>query len=228
MIMRTRTKAELGRELLEQILALQASCENYDKGMHWEAKRIAAVLYVLLHDGGGPVTSLLTQIGVKKSFEYLSTAAKPGLEAPVSLVMIRVRPLEFIMYDPLCFEAASEPWPWQKNLAFDRWWSEAVFMSKSGKRLARRDLVNSMRSRDGGGHYDASLENDPVYAEMKDTIATYALQIAAQNMPDAQKFFKSEMPAMLNAHQAAIRQIAYEFLKSFGMHWGKVTGAPVP
>src|SRR5262245_34753110 len=67
-----RARSELIILIEEQRQALAASCQNFDRGNEWEAARLATCVFTLVHDGG-PITSLLTQLGLRAPLRFVST-----------------------------------------------------------------------------------------------------------------------------------------------------------
>jgi hypothetical protein len=65
-----QTTDELFSHLREQLYFLQASARSYDQGIEGEAKRLAVVLRILLHDRGRNSHSLLGSIGVKETLLF--------------------------------------------------------------------------------------------------------------------------------------------------------------
>ncbi len=80
-----KTEAELREELREQVAALRASSAAYDAGERWEATRLAATAYILLHDGGRRSQSLLTRLNLRRELSFISSV-KP--DAPLPLAKI--------------------------------------------------------------------------------------------------------------------------------------------
>ena len=59
-----QSKVDLEDHLREQISFLRASADSYDSGFKGEAKRLAVIIRVLLHDTHKS-TSLMTLLGIK-------------------------------------------------------------------------------------------------------------------------------------------------------------------
>jgi hypothetical protein len=214
-----RSAAELQQEAAEQLACLRASCKAYDGGAIWEAKRIAAALYILLHDGRKPIRSILTQLGLRENFQYLSTAGLVTERVPVALVMVRIAEWG-ATFEPLCIDPAR--WGFFHDLPFHDWWKEPIFRSSDGRVMTRNDLVIAFRNKDGGGHYDHAIDDD-VYVQFRthDGMSTFRHQLplipAAAEHPVPEK--------IPNAHGAALRQIAWELDFSLGRA-GLTPGSP--
>lgn len=69
-----RSQDDLKKALQTQIAALGASCAAYDNGAEWEAARLAVAVYLLVHDGGKKDVSILTQLNLRGSLRYVSSA----------------------------------------------------------------------------------------------------------------------------------------------------------
>ncbi len=62
----TKTKADLEKELVDQVSFLVADCQNYDHGLIAAGKRIALSLWSLLHHTEkGPSKARLEQFGLR-------------------------------------------------------------------------------------------------------------------------------------------------------------------
>src|ERR1700730_8897144 len=68
-----QTQVDLERHLREQHQFLLRSAAAFDQGFEAEAKRLATVIRVLLHDTASS-RSLLSQLHVKKTLKYVDTA----------------------------------------------------------------------------------------------------------------------------------------------------------
>src|SRR5690349_5992615 len=115
------TQTDLEGHLLEQISFLQTSCESFDNGFDGEAKRIAVVLRVLLHDTGSS-HSLLGQLN-KKGTQFLSAALpyeQTSLSPHGGLIMVAAKGKESK------FVALLDDVPFSRWHSFDDWWKEAV------------------------------------------------------------------------------------------------------
>lgn len=203
-----RSDEELVEKLTTQMKALRSSAAAYDKGELWEAERLAATVYILLHDGAGRTKSLLGQLGKKNSLQYVSTSRgfrcefagwgskliSPEAYPPTPLVVVRMND-EGVNFAPLC--EAMDP-SWSRLLPFSRWYDEAVFKTASGRELSRKNLIFSLRSQDGGAHIDAHLRDEAYVGLFKD--ASPQLRAGGKPIP--------------GAHFATMRQITWELEKT--------------
>lgn len=195
-----RTHQELVQELRNQLAALRKSCAGYDEGDEWEAPRLATVVYTLVNDGPRKGVSVLTQLGIRDRIPFASYAVPnpPGNLAP---------------WAPLCmvhFHGAAEYIPKLnerpadlRRVNFKRWWAEPVFENAAGKLLTRMNLVFHLRSKDGGGHFDAELPPSS-YLEMRTNALGFGFGIEGQKL----------QPMRPTAHLASMRHIAFEVEQS--------------
>lgn len=199
---------------MEQISALRSSCQAYDSGTMWEAKRIATTIYVLVHDGKRNSRSLMSQLQVRDIRLYFSTqhpdpALLPG-HAPLIAVQISGESARCVALRDEALNVS-----WVRWLPFEEWWTETIYMSQAGMRLTREDIVRTFRDQDGGGHFDPVLRNE-AYAELRDYNFERAMSAfdpsILKALSDVQRVaMKKGTPF---AHSAAIRQIGWEFLYS--------------
>ena len=162
-----RTPQELEDALAEQVSALASSCKAFDAGDQWEAKRLATTLYTLLHDGGRNSRSLLGQIG-RKEILYTSSCCgvnDSNLQADEPLTLMWLSSVGAV-HLPIKAEIA-EVVGGYKQLKFGKWWDEAVFKDMSKRRLSRKNLIFSLRSQEGGSHFDHKVR-DAVYKGYKE------------------------------------------------------------
>ena len=196
-----QTEEELRSHLKEQIQFLLRSAQSYDEGFLSEAKRLAAVIRVLLHDTQSS-TSLLTLLK-KKGMLFYDTALDydPRNFAPtMGLIMMRLGPDGAAYVPPL---DDGPPKRYLKGkIPFEKWWNKIVFVDTKGNKLTRKDLVLAVSNKDGGAHVDPEL--DKAYADL--TRFKSLGWVFVSN--GVEKDF-STRPEL-----ASIRQITHEVLKS--------------
>ena len=147
-----RSRDDLLVELHEQLAALRSSSAAYDSGTLWEAKRLATVAYVLLHDGGRNSCSLLGQLGLKGQF--LSTVRRLD-SPPLPLAIIKMEMGKGATFAPFLAEHSTE-----KNfLSFNKWYEEIVFENGHLKQK-RKNLIFTLRSQAGGAHVDSEIKDE--------------------------------------------------------------------
>jgi hypothetical protein len=192
---------DLLQHLKEQIFFLQASSLSYDRGFISEAKRLAVVIRVLLHDTSQS-QSLLSQMN-KKGIFFFDTAShyEPrNLLAYSGLAIIAVGQ-ETGSYIPR-FSIPPRPGLGSpKLLPFNEWWESIVVVDMNRNRFSRRDLVLSLCNKDGGAHIDPKL--DVAYAALT--------RNASMGM-----IYKTPSTSGLveSIEFASVRQIAHEVLMS--------------
>lgn len=154
--------ADLENHLREQISFLQASANAYDAGFKGEAKRLAVVIRVLLHDSSHSI-SLMTQLGIKGT-NFLDTSLDTSydydpqnLVSFTGLVLIRKFPggAEFVPRCKLPPKPKGEP---IKFVSFNDWWNKVVIVDKQKNKFKRCDLVLALSNMMGGAHVDPKLD----------------------------------------------------------------------
>jgi hypothetical protein len=195
------TKVDLTREELEvhlkdQLQFIQSSTESYDFGHVGEAKRLALTLRVLVHDTKHS-KSLLKQLDVRDTVEWLSTATPPrpgSMIAHSGIVAIAHRADGKADYIAMLDKVASH-----RKLSFQEWWNEPVFTNQT-ESMSRSRLVLVAADQDGGGHVDPKL--DAAYAHLKQEALGFTVEENGKRQ------------LLRGAEAAAIRQIAHETLKT--------------
>jgi hypothetical protein len=156
-----RPRAELIQLLADQRRTLASSCENYDKGGNdWEAPRLAATVFNLVHDHGR-IKSSLTRLGLKAGLRFVSSNRvspnEPGVLTMVPpLLVFGGKGLEPIL--------GRGPPDWVRMVQFHTWWEELIY-EDAGLSLTRKRMVFSLRNQDGGGHVGELT--DPAYIKFK-------------------------------------------------------------
>jgi hypothetical protein len=151
------TREELVDRLREQLRFLERSGEAYDEGYHDEAKRLAVVIRVLLHDTNSS-RSVLGLLGVKDQLKFTDTAGEiepENLLSTPGLVMFRMGGGEAEYVPPL-----DDLTPPRQNppRPFDEWWTMHVTKDANGNLFARKDYVLSVANKEGGAHVDPQLD----------------------------------------------------------------------
>jgi hypothetical protein len=205
-----KSAAELKQELEEQLLALRSSCENYDKGNLWEAKRIAGVISILLFDGGKNSKSLLGQMSLKNDLLLISSATVFPEDEDTILVSFTANRLTVIEmgsgiagYVPKC-SLPPDPLNFNRWLKFEDWWIEIVFGGPNGNSLDRKTVIQTLRDQDGGAHVDEGNTNQDYYsAKLK---GDRSWQFVVHDGSSGQEIVKP----ISNAIFATARQIGWE------------------
>lgn len=196
----SHTKEELLGYLQEQIGFLISSTNSYDSGFEGEAKRLAVVIRVLVHDTSKS-TSLLTWLHAKDIGFYDSGV---DYEPEHSISHSGLAIMEFspsgarycAPLDDLPPESSKD-----KKVSFDEWWNKVVYADDEQNILTRKHLVLNVANKEGGAHIDPKL--DEAYANL-----------SRFNSP-AWKFIRNGVPEDFKNSPvlANIRQIAHEVLK---------------
>jgi hypothetical protein len=136
------SRDDLLEQLREQVAFLERSAASFDQGFQDEAKRLATVIRVLVHDTSASL-SVLGQLGEKAKLQFLDTAATISPENLVGtpgLVMFHVSASQShgdVQYDPR-LELS-----WRRDAkAFDAWWTDPVTKTPSGSLFSRCDYVD--------------------------------------------------------------------------------------
>jgi len=191
-------KKEFKAHLKEQITFLSRSAAAFDEGFESEAKRMAVVIRIFIHDTKFS-TSLLTHLK-KKDILFYDTANEydPYNLAPtIGLVCMQCGPEGAKYIAPLDDNIRVQ----NKKVPFEKWWEKIVIADTKGNKLTRKDLILSITNKDGGAHIDKKLDEDYANLIKLNTIGW--------------KYFSGELEGnMQGAELASVRQITYELLKS--------------
>jgi len=152
----TRGHAELVALLKEQMGFLRSDAMAFDAGSLATAKRIAAVLRILLHDKGRQV-ALLSQLGVLESLRFLDTATPldPGQLGWPALLQMRLTP------DGPTFVPSLGRGDRRPDRPFQPWWNDPLDRLPDGRLFSRSDYVLGFAEREGGVHVDPAV--DPLH-----------------------------------------------------------------
>lgn len=192
-----QSQDDLKKHLAEQLYFLRASADSYDAGYEAEAKRIAVVIRVLLHDTSSS-TSLLSQLGIKDSIDFYDSALIDGhgmMLGGASLVVIPGGGGNAIAF----FD--DSPPGTSGYVKFTEYWSRPV-LDAGGQSFTREDLVKSVANQDGGAHVDPSL--DEKYANLSRN-DSFGWKAGTRD---------SNMAPVGIVELASIRQIAHELLRT--------------
>jgi hypothetical protein len=198
----TQTRDELLGHLKAQIAFMQKSASSYDNGFEDEAKRLAGVIRVLVHDTSQS-TSLLSLLD-KKNIKFYNSASSfnPRNIAPyISLTMMKLSPEGAFHVAPL--DGGPPVRSRTDKISFRLWW-EGMFVikDKNSETFTRKGLVLSTANMDGGAHVDPHL--DKAYANLS-RFNSLGWQVFRNNVEDN---FKNSPVS------ASLRQIAHEVIKT--------------
>ena len=184
--------------LEEQIAFLQNSAIQFDEGNHFEAKRMAVTIRVLIYDGGKG-TSLLGQMRLSKKMRFLSTAIRfdeKNLLTQQCLLQMVVDD-KSARFEPVLKDGVG------RLLKLNEWKNEIVICDLNRRTYTRWDLINLLANKDGGAHVDKNI--DDKLLPLKDpTISGWYIR------DDAGK----EIPVKNDIVYCSMRQMTFEMLKS--------------
>jgi hypothetical protein len=206
-----RSQENMIRTFQEIYEGLCLSNESYDKGFVGEAKRIAVVIRVLVHDTDSS-KSLLRQLR-KKDMPFYST---PDPYSPGNLLseylglfvrMSIVNDSPVMTYEPILDDLPPER-RWAQ-FPFKKWWEEQR-MIRDQKRVVftRKDLVLELANKAGGAHVDPKITHK--YEEL-----SYNNSIGVRMLSSLPK--ESTFPEH-GPEYAALRQIGHEVQKTLEAH----------
>jgi len=200
-----KTPDELLADLKEQIAFMKQSASSYDNGFEGEAKRLAVVIRVLVHDTANSV-SLLTSMNKKNINFYDSASDYNPNRVVVSHSGLVLKRFTFPQGGGE-YKAPLDDLPpsMSKNrkVNFDQWWDTKIVIRDNQKNtFTRKDLVLTVANKEGGAHIDPNL--DQAYANLS---RFHSL---------GWKFFRSDVAEDFknNPVLPSIRQIAHEVLKT--------------
>ncbi|MEK4083749.1 hypothetical protein [Psychrobacillus sp. FSL K6-1415] len=197
------TEFDFKEHLKEQIEFLQLSSISYDNGFDSEAKRLAVVCRVLLHDT--PQSKSLLNLLNRKSIDFYDSSypynAK-NLIPHMGLLKLENKSGEgaYSRYMPLLDNLTNI----QRNRkrSFKSWWEKAIILEDSNKSpFSRKDIVIGLTNKDGGAHVDPKLSQK------------YSNLTRQNSVGWRFRDGDSESP-VLGSELASMRQIAHEVLKT--------------
>lgn len=203
------SKQDLLNHLHENIGFLKKSSESFDSGFIAEAKRLAVVIRVLVHDTGRS-KSLLSQLDYKNSMEFYDTAIKynpDNLAEHVGLTCYKFQSEGSSHFAPL---EMSKEMPGRSNsfVDFNHWWNEIIIKDGNGIIYSREDLVKFLANKDGGAHVDPKINKD--FKELKKD--EHGTRLGWVDVKNTDKGILKKGISDIDLH--SVRQIAYELIKS--------------
>jgi hypothetical protein len=211
-----KSEAELLEAFRIQLVMLRASAVAYDEGLEWESIRIATHIYTLIHvsQTSRPV---LEAVGLRHSlrivsmFRDLNPPVRDGLIAvpPTSLAAYRIADGGITFMPVRGHGILPEHW---QSLSVDDWYNERVIDDLyPAAPLTRKEIVNTIRSQDGGAHLDGDISLE-TYRDLT-TNGDRALRLL---LPDLVAHFGvGNIQAPKNLFAAMVRQFAWELNMSF-------------
>ncbi|MBV8755611.1 MAG: SEC-C domain-containing protein [Hyphomicrobiales bacterium] len=198
------TANELKIHLDEQLQFLELSADSFDRGFDSEAKRLATVVRVLVHDTSKS-SSLLSQLGMKQQpfFDTSIPFDRENMMPHSGLIGVVAGNLG-TKYVPLLDMG---PIP-ARHVSFEEWWGAQVFVDGQKKSFSRKDIILTAANQDGGAHVDPGLDSAYATLSRDNSLNWFG------GSPD--KFEPLPFP-----ERAAIRQIAHEVLKTLKPGYSK-------
>ena len=195
-----QTNKDLKDELAQQLASLVALCQVFDDGQTSIAKEIATKLRVLLYDRAPISKSLLAQLNLKDR-DFISTSAtrqtmQGSTWAGSFSGLIAINSENGFV--PHLDNAPNG----QKQLSFNEWWNEPIFIDETGGSFSRSNIVMTVVNQDGGAHVDPAL--DGPYRELSRNNSLGLLRGSSTG----------SWEPISEPHLFAIRQIAHEVLRS--------------
>jgi hypothetical protein len=195
-------RPEIEQQLEEHLGFLFRSARSFDEGYEGEAKRLATSLRAMVHNTAQS-HSLLAQLGLTHTaFTNTATPINPrNLIATPGLVLLEMTVGVGVRYvAPL---GQLPPSRTQPPSPFPTWWENPV-MKIEEHVWSRKQLVLTLANRDGGAHVDPLLDED-YYRLSRQNLLGWHYGDGVRHVP-----------ATGNPAAAAVRQITYEVLDTFG------------
>lgn len=197
-VKRKQSVDELRQHLVEQIDFLQSSAQSYDLGKQYEAKRMATIIRILLHETEFS-KSLLGQLHFRKKMPFVDTShpyQSNNLLTQQCLLSLRFDQ-SGLTFNPL-FESNGYRITDVIN------WNKGIVLTDSKQQLyTRKDVILFLANQDGGAHVDGEISER--YSRLKDSDLTSWKSMRDEGVENDPKN---------NAVYASMRQIAFEILQS--------------
>ena len=215
-------------QLFAQLDFLRSSNGMYGRGYRHFAQLLAVHIRVLVHNNPPSSHSLLSQLNVQNTMQFLDSAGEVDEANQMSefnLVFLRSStsgPGEYVPFlgtrqnvqeeieKSTFYKQAIEEFaarkgrpmllPWQPR-DFDTWWTMAVVKDDEGRTFSRKDLVLFVANQDGGAHIDPTLRSQLADLSRNNSLGWSYLTIMGPQ-------------ALSNPIPAMIRQISYEMHES--------------
>jgi hypothetical protein len=157
-------RSDLLAHLREQLRFLDASASSYDAGFEGEAKRLAVVMRVLLHDTANS-RSLLQSLGIKNTLRYNDVVGP----VPTNAIIFVGLQMGFTETGMRYYPKLQTP---VRTVEFEEWWNGLVLVQKpAGIALTRSQAVLPLANTDGGAHVDPRLDADYAALSRKNAFA---------------------------------------------------------
>jgi hypothetical protein len=150
-----KTADELQRDFVGAFERLVRAGKTFDEGHSTEAARIAAEVYLFVHDRGRSATSLLTHVG-RQNTNFMDTATPlnpKNLLAETPLVTMQMFSNGFAY---VAIRGDGPPPIYDlPPLPFSKWCGKPVLRDPKRRTYSRKNLVHHFRNTLGGGHVAA-------------------------------------------------------------------------
>lgn len=197
----TDVRSDLEGRLKELIDFLKKSAASFDGGFPGEARRLAAVIQMIVNDEGG-AGSLLSRMGVKDKFFFYDESPdyNPKIGLPMSGLAIVTIGKTTHRYVP---RLGGNP-ALQKQAPFDLWWNKKVYVDESKNIALSRQtiLLGVANSPVGSADHNLSGAFAALTGNKTPERAVEAAEVGESD---------SDMTAVMFA---SVRQIAHELLIS--------------
>ena len=193
-----KTRAEIERNFRHVVQALQLSNKSYDAGFKGEAARLAALVFMLVHDGGRKSISLLSQLGIKR-IAFLNTcrSINPEQLPEAPLTIMRLGGDAGFEYIPRLTDGPPIPLR-EPTLRFGKWWEMPVLRDGKPRTFSRKNIVWHLRHGEGGGHVDPTIDERFVDLERNNSMGWWVHREGKTFAPEFSPLF------------ASMRQISFE------------------
>jgi len=198
---------ELEEALQEQLKMLRKSCEDFDRGDVFEAKRIAVHLRILWHNTQQS-TGLASQLNLANEVVDTAFVVPPTFVNSESPEPTSDERRLFAIGGSRAYVPLFDHGPAGVSKApFTHWWEGTVISDGEGHKFTRKDLVLAVVNTDGGAHVDPKLDLAYYALTRKETFGV--IRVAPTDDPKV--FKKVETPSPV---AVTLRQIGHETLKS--------------
>jgi hypothetical protein len=187
-----QSHADFEAHLREQLAFSDASAAAYDAGFEGEAKRLAVVLRILLHDTKHS-HSLLESLGLKNALQFWDVVGTGPSEGALAFVGLR---MGFTAQGLKYYPKLHEP---RRRIGFEPWWEGIILIQGAPVgTIRRKDAVLVLANTDGGAHVDPAL--DAAYKALSRDV-TFGWTVSVGGAPG----IVENSPIL-----PAVRQIAHE------------------
>jgi hypothetical protein len=198
-----QTKADLEKQLEDQLELLEYYADLYDSGKVVAAKPIATAVRVLLHDTRNS-HSLLSQLDRKHIEFYDTTGPEKNLLKSDGVRMGRIYGLVGAATNNKFIPLLDEPPPgYKKWVPFNAYWNRVVFVDSKNNSFTRNEIILAVANQDGGAHVDPALDKKYVLLSRNNSLAI-------------KSGHEGNLKPVEGVETAAVRQIGHEKMLTQG------------